>query len=354
MSKILKIRNFLHNNSDKIMSLILIFEIVIILIFIFLVPTLYPPIHTKEDVIFDEEIKSDYYYSKKIIWIYQGVLPYSELYIKFQADLNVNFYVFNSDQYTQYLEKKNREESLYGLDCINCTLNTRRLEKKLNFINFINPIYLVIDPNKKNIKFTCSYRMILFDRFFFILYLPIVISLFIVSVKLFINIQKKDPWKHFHKIIIDKSEKKFKDGNYSDSVLTVIKEINEMIQKVYQKKTAEEDDGTSLMQKAFSENQPIINLADITTKTGKNIQAGYRFIFAGCFRAIRNLIAHYNVEMEPQEALRYLYVVDDLLNKLDKAQIECDCGNKTDFFYFLENQKCPDCKKIEDLGFQEK
>lgn len=63
------------------------------------------------------------------------------------------------------------------------------------------------------------------------------------------------------------------------------------------------------------------------------------------------ILVHKDINLEELEALKYLYIADHLLNVLNKAQIECNCRKKIGFFYFLENQKCRDCKKKENSNF---
>lgn len=83
-----------------------------------------------------------------------------------------------------------------------------------------------------------------------------------------------------------------------------------------------EMDGSDLMSKAFSEVDPPISVGDVETETGKNIQAGYRFIFMGAARAIRNPDAHEQFKtLGTEEALETLAFASLLMRRLDDANI---------------------------------
>lgn len=81
-----------------------------------------------------------------------------------------------------------------------------------------------------------------------------------------------------------------------------------------------DSDGSELMSKAFSEVDPPISVGDLETETGRNIQAGYRFIFMGAARAIRNPDAHEQFKtLGNEEALEMLAFASLLMRRLDDA-----------------------------------
>jgi|SRR5579872_683559 len=83
-----------------------------------------------------------------------------------------------------------------------------------------------------------------------------------------------------------------------------------------------DSDGSELMSKAFSETDPPISFGDLDTETGKNIQAGYRFIFMGAARAIRNPDAHEQFKtIGTEEALETLAFASLLMRRLDDATV---------------------------------
>lgn len=79
-------------------------------------------------------------------------------------------------------------------------------------------------------------------------------------------------------------------------------------------------DGSELMSKAFAEIDPPISFGDLETETGRNVQAGYRFIFMGSARAIRNPDAHEQFKtIGNEEALETLAFASLLMRRLDAA-----------------------------------
>jgi uncharacterized protein (TIGR02391 family) len=77
--------------------------------------------------------------------------------------------------------------------------------------------------------------------------------------------------------------------------------------------------GASLME-AFKDPDHLITLADLSTETGKNIQAGFRFLFMGAVRGIRNPDAHERFKaLDAEEALETLAFASMLMRRLDSA-----------------------------------
>jgi len=75
-----------------------------------------------------------------------------------------------------------------------------------------------------------------------------------------------------------------------------------------------------LMTKAFNGNPPPIQFGDSSTELGRDIQEGYRFIFMGAIRAIRNRDAHQPFQpLSEQEALEELGLISLLLRRLDAS-----------------------------------
>ena len=74
------------------------------------------------------------------------------------------------------------------------------------------------------------------------------------------------------------------------------------------------------MGEAFKDSDPPIVLVDLTTETGRNIQAGYRFLFMGAVRGIRNPDAHELFKaLDAEEALETLAFASLLMRRLDNA-----------------------------------
>jgi uncharacterized protein (TIGR02391 family) len=80
-------------------------------------------------------------------------------------------------------------------------------------------------------------------------------------------------------------------------------------------------DGSDLANEAFSEQRPRIILADLDTETGRNIQAGFRFLFMGAIRGLRNPDAHELFQpLDSDEALERLGLASLLMRWLDRAE----------------------------------
>jgi uncharacterized protein (TIGR02391 family) len=76
--------------------------------------------------------------------------------------------------------------------------------------------------------------------------------------------------------------------------------------------------GTELMGKAFGTENPPLKLADLTTETGKGIQEGFRFIFMGAVRGIRNRDAHELFRpLDDEDAIEQLSLASMLMRRLD-------------------------------------
>jgi uncharacterized protein (TIGR02391 family) len=87
-----------------------------------------------------------------------------------------------------------------------------------------------------------------------------------------------------HPEILAVSEQLFRDEHRSAAVFGAAKAVRNRVKKM----TGLPGDGAGLMGNAFKDYQPALVLADLTAQTGKDIQAGYRFLFMGSQQAIRN------------------------------------------------------------------
>lgn len=120
-----------------------------------------------------------------------------------------------------------------------------------------------------------------------------------------------------HPLISSVSQSRFNDGYYADAVEAAFKEINTRVKEIFFTRTYNEKDGAKLMQSAFSVQNPIIKLGDVSTETGTNIQQGYMEMFAGSMRGIRNPKAHNNQIISRSDAIRKLHFASMLMYKLD-------------------------------------
>lgn len=130
-----------------------------------------------------------------------------------------------------------------------------------------------------------------------------------------------DFWTLINPKIEKVSRKKFETGFYADAIESALKEINSVVKKIVKTKTGEELDGAKLMQKALSVQNPVIELDDLTTESGRNVQSGFIQIFGGAMTGIRNPKAHENLETDIDEAVRLLCFCGELMDKIDNRTI---------------------------------
>ena len=124
-------------------------------------------------------------------------------------------------------------------------------------------------------------------------------------------------WDNIHPQIASVTKERFDVGHYADAVEAAFKEINVRVKTIYKERALEEKDGARLMQSAFSPNNPIIKIGDISTETGRDIQQGYMEMFSGAMKGIRNPKAHNNQTISKADAIRKLHFASMLMHKLD-------------------------------------
>ena len=134
--------------------------------------------------------------------------------------------------------------------------------------------------------------------------------------------RKPSGWQCIHPLIQKASKQLYLDGHYVNAAEDAFIELNDRGKEIYKKlKPNESDtpDGRDLMNKLFG-NNGLVKLADINTDTGKNIQEGFHFMFAGSMAGLRNPKAHSNtVTSTAAEAMRSLMFASMLMYKLDEA-----------------------------------
>jgi uncharacterized protein (TIGR02391 family) len=129
-----------------------------------------------------------------------------------------------------------------------------------------------------------------------------------------------DFWTLINHKIQKVSKRKFETGFYTDAIESALKEINSTVKKIVKNKTGDELDGAKLMQKAFSVQNPVIELDDLTTESGRNVQSGFNQIFSGAMTGIRNPKAHENLDTDIDETVRLLCFCGELMDKIDSVK----------------------------------
>jgi uncharacterized protein (TIGR02391 family) len=120
-----------------------------------------------------------------------------------------------------------------------------------------------------------------------------------------------------HPQIVEVSRDLFEDEHRAAAILQAFVAVNNRVKEMSGR---DDVDGYDLMAQVFRPKEPVLVLADLTTETGRNIQAGYHLIFMGVMPAIRNPGAHELFEnMSEDEALEQLGLASMLMRRLDEA-----------------------------------
>jgi uncharacterized protein (TIGR02391 family) len=122
--------------------------------------------------------------------------------------------------------------------------------------------------------------------------------------------------RNIHPRLPPKVRELFDDGHYPEATFHAFKYLD----KTVEKHSGIADSGFSLMMEAFKQTGPKIQLTPLKTTSEKDEQEGYRFVFAGGVKAIRNPRGHeYTVVDNPDICLDHLSFVSMLLRRLEQA-----------------------------------
>ncbi|MDA8311945.1 MAG: TIGR02391 family protein [Actinomycetota bacterium] len=114
------------------------------------------------------------------------------------------------------------------------------------------------------------------------------------------------------------AERYVASGNIEVGIFESFKAINNRVKEI----TGLDLDGTSLINRAFADSNPVMVLADLSTQTGKNIQSGFRFLFAGAVQGLRNPDAHEQFRpLDHEEGFEALAFASMLMRRLETAQV---------------------------------
>lgn len=168
---------------------------IIILLFTICIPLMFlsflPPTSAAQEATFDYYLYSPNYYKNEIKWNGFDFFPYIDIWVEFEADDDIVVYVFNSNQFDRYVEAKDQGYSISHLDCITCSLNSRRGILSTNVSEFINQLFIIIDANGNNVMMSISYKITLFRRSMYIIFY--ILSLIFVISSIVIYFRLKNP-----------------------------------------------------------------------------------------------------------------------------------------------------------------
>ena len=123
------------------------------------------------------------------------------------------------------------------------------------------------------------------------------------------------------------SETQYKGGSYAEAACNAFIEINSRLKKIYREKYPDAEnvpDGQTLMNRIFADKDPVLEAGDLSTQTGKDIQMGTRFMFAGAIAALRNPKSHENITLAKEDSMRRLIFASMLMYKVDEIITESE------------------------------
>jgi uncharacterized protein (TIGR02391 family) len=127
-----------------------------------------------------------------------------------------------------------------------------------------------------------------------------------------------DFWDDIHPSITRVAKGRYEAEQFADCVEAALKEINTLVKDHVRRRKGEELDGAPLMNRAFSVNNPLVVLDDLSTESGRNVQQGYMQLFAGSMTGIRNPKAHANVTINAVRARHFLYLASLLAYRFEE------------------------------------
>lgn len=121
-----------------------------------------------------------------------------------------------------------------------------------------------------------------------------------------------------HSDVREVADRYLESGHPEVAIFEAFKAINKRVKTM----TGLDLDGSKLMGEAFSNSDPPLILGDLLTQTGRDIQAGFRFLFMGAVQGIRNPDAHELFQaLDAEEALETLAFASMLMRRLDEAKM---------------------------------
>jgi len=119
-----------------------------------------------------------------------------------------------------------------------------------------------------------------------------------------------------HPKIREVSEKRFIKKDFSVAIEKAFKRIIKLVQE----KSKEQLDGTKLMEKVFSVNNPILSFNNLQTTSEKDEQQGMMDLYRGSVKCIRNVRFHEEIEEDEETSAFHLLIFASFLaKKLDES-----------------------------------
>lgn len=130
-------------------------------------------------------------------------------------------------------------------------------------------------------------------------------------------------WNYIHPKFQEVSKGQYLAGFYADAAENAFKEINARTKRIYANACPNTPipDGAAAMTRVYSSNNPIVEFCDRHTESGQNTQLGFMKMAEGAMIALRNPVAHENLNMSQDDAMRQLMFASMIMYKIDEGVI---------------------------------
>lgn len=132
-----------------------------------------------------------------------------------------------------------------------------------------------------------------------------------------------DIWNYIHPRIQEVSKGQYLSGFYADTAENAFKEINARTKRIYANACPNTPipDGAAAMTRVYSSNNPIVEFCDRQTESGQNTQLGFMKMAEGAMIALRNPVAHENLNISQADAMRQIMFASMIMYKIDEGVI---------------------------------
>lgn len=132
-----------------------------------------------------------------------------------------------------------------------------------------------------------------------------------------------DFWNYIHPKIQKVSKGQYLSGFYANAAENAFKEINARTKRIYANACPNTPipDGATAMTKVYSSQKPIVEFCDRQTESGQNTQLGFMKMAEGAMIALRNPVAHENLDISQADAMRQIMFASMIMYKIDEGVI---------------------------------
>lgn len=108
----------------------------------------------------------------------------------------------------------------------------------------------------------------------------------------------------------------YRNGHYANAVEDAVKALSDLVRM----RSGEPLNGTTLMQRVFSPNAPILRLNSMADQSDKDDQLGFMMMFSEAVAGLRNPRAHKLIRDDLERALEFIAFISLLAKLLDGAK----------------------------------